>query len=106
MELLTSSGSRQLAQQSSMDKHCLLCTGLLLAVLSSIGTSLSISPTFHHILLVVTVIVTVSGAVVDVKSMDGSVVVAGWDVLQRTGGRAEISRDVHTRIVLGEEQLG
>lgn len=70
------------------------------------GTSLSISPTFHHVLLVVTVIVTVSGAVVDVKSMDGSVVVAGWDVLQRMEERAEISRDVHAHIVLGEEQLG
>lgn len=70
------------------------------------GTSLSISPTFHHVLLVVTVIVTVSGAVVDVKSMDGSVVVAGWDVLQRMEERAEISRDVHAQTVLGEEQLG
>lgn len=58
------------------------------------GTSLSISPTFHHVLLVVAVIVTVSGAVVDVKTVDGSVVVAGWDILQRMGGRAEISRDV------------
>lgn len=69
-------------------------------------TGLPISLTFHYILLVVTVIVTVSGAVVDVKSVDGSVVVAGWNVLQRMGGRAEISRDVHARIVLGEEQLG
>lgn len=58
------------------------------------GTGLPISPTFHHVLLVVAVIVTVSGAVVDVKTMDGSVVVAGWDILQRMGGRAEITRDV------------
>lgn len=55
------------------------------------GTSVSVSPTFHHVLLVVAVIVTVSGAVVDVKTMDGSIVVAGWDILQRRGGRAEIS---------------
>lgn len=77
-----------------------------LPVGTSGGPSLSISPTFHHVLLVVTVIVTVSGTVVDVKSMDGSVVVAGWNILQRMGGRAEINRDVHALIVLGEEQLG
>lgn len=51
-----------------------------------------VSPTFHHILLVVAVVVTVSGTVVDVKTVDGSVVVAGWDILWR--GRAEISRNV------------
>jgi len=48
-----------------------------------VRTSVQISPTFYHILLVVAVIVTVCGAVVDVKAMDGSVVVAGWDILQR-----------------------
>lgn len=72
---------------------------------SAPGIGLSVSLTFHHILLVVTVIVTVSGAVVDVKAMDGSVVVAGWDVLQRTGGREqELAKMSVLCIVLGEEQ--
>lgn len=37
--------------------------------------------TFHHILLVVTVIVTVCGSVIDIKAMDGSVVVTCWNIL-------------------------
>lgn len=38
--------------------------------------------TFHHILLVVTVVVTVRGPVIDVEAMDGGVVVTCWDVLR------------------------
>lgn len=37
--------------------------------------------TFHHILLVVTVIVTVCGSVIDIKAMDGSIVVTCWNIL-------------------------
>lgn len=38
--------------------------------------------TFYHILLVVTVIVTVCGSIVDIKAMDWGVVVTCWDILQ------------------------
>lgn len=44
--------------------------------------------TFHHVLLVITVIVAVCGSVVDVKAVDRGVVVAGWDILHG-GGRGE-----------------
>lgn len=37
--------------------------------------------TFHHILLVVTIIVTVCGSIIDIKAMDWGVVVTCWDVL-------------------------
>jgi hypothetical protein len=37
--------------------------------------------TFYHVLLVVTVIVTVCGSVVDIEAMDWGVVVTGWDIL-------------------------
>ena len=37
--------------------------------------------TFHHILLVVAVVVTVCGSVIDIKAMDWGVVVTGWDIL-------------------------
>lgn len=38
--------------------------------------------TFHHILLVVTVVVTVCGSVIDIKAVDWGVVVTCWDILQ------------------------
>lgn len=38
--------------------------------------------TFHHVLLVVTVVVTVCGSVIDIKAMDWGVVVTCWDILQ------------------------
>lgn len=37
--------------------------------------------TFYHVLLVITVIVTVCGSVVDIKTMDWGVVVTGWNIL-------------------------
>lgn len=37
--------------------------------------------TFHHVLLVIAVIVTVCGSVVDIEAMDWGVVVAGRDIL-------------------------
>ena len=37
--------------------------------------------TFHHILLVVTIIVTVCGSIIDIKAMDRGVVVTCWDIL-------------------------
>lgn len=43
--------------------------------------------TFHHVLLVVTVIVAVCGSVVDVKAVDRGVVVAGWDILHGVENR-------------------
>ena len=45
-------------------------------------------PTFHHVSLVVTVVVAVGGPVVDVEALDGRVVVAGRGVLQRKEERA------------------
>lgn len=41
--------------------------------------------TFHHILLVVTVIVTVCRSIIDIKAMDWSVVVACWNILLGSG---------------------
>lgn len=38
--------------------------------------------TFHHILLVVTIIVAVRGSVIDIKAMDWGVVVTCWNILQ------------------------
>lgn len=43
--------------------------------------------TFHHVLLVITVIVAVCGSVVDVKAVDRGVVVAGWDILHGVENR-------------------
>lgn len=37
--------------------------------------------TFHHILLVVTIVVTVCGSVIDIKAMDWGVVVTCWNIL-------------------------
>lgn len=37
--------------------------------------------TFYHILLVVTIIVTVCGSIIDIKSMDWGVVVTCWNIL-------------------------
>lgn len=38
--------------------------------------------TFHHILLVVAIVVAVCGSVVDVKAMDRGVVITCWNILQ------------------------
>lgn len=37
--------------------------------------------TFHHVFLVITVVVTICGSVVDIEAMDWGVVVAGRDIL-------------------------
>lgn len=46
------------------------------------GNHTKVFLTFHHVLLVVTVIVTVRGPVIDVEAMDWGVVVTCWDVLR------------------------
>lgn len=116
MVLLASSGNMQLAcptallgkagLDSSSRAFCAQAPSgcLLFQKEPAAGISLSVSLTFYHILLVVAVIVTVSGAVVDVKTMDGSVVIAGWDILQRTGKQKSAEISV-LHIVPGEEQL-
>lgn len=43
--------------------------------------TLFIHLTFHHVLLVITVIITIRGPIVDIEAMDWSVVVTGWDIL-------------------------
>lgn len=43
--------------------------------------TLSTYLTFHHVLLVITVIIAICGPVVDIEAMDWSVVVTGWDIL-------------------------
>lgn len=43
--------------------------------------TLSTHLTFHHVLLVITVIIAIRGSVVDIEAMDWSVVVTGWDIL-------------------------
>lgn len=54
--------------------------------LAPLPTEKIISPevllTFHHILLVVTIIVTVCGSIIDIKAMDWGVVVTCWNILE------------------------
>ena len=47
----------------------------------SAKVTLSTHLTFHHVLLVITVIIAIRGSVVDIEAMDWSVVVTGWDIL-------------------------
>lgn len=53
----------------------------LLAPLTT-GKNLTKVSHLHHILLVVTVVVTVCGSVIDIEAVDWGVVVTCWDILQ------------------------
>lgn len=64
--------------------HLDVIGGLWLQVADGVPVSIS----FHHILFVVAIIVTVCGSIIDIKAMDWSVVVTCWNIhpLEHDGG--------------------